>query len=59
MTFIEKGQKKTYISTCRFELKPALDGPRRTENRVKLKHREEKSGKSAQRFFYHYFKLRH
>lgn len=55
MTFIEKGPKKTYISTFRFELKPRLDEPRRTGNRVKLKHREDsglKSGKSAQRDFY-------
>lgn len=49
MTFIEKGRKKTYISTFRFELKPPLDEPRRTANRGKLKHREDsglKSGKS-------------
>ncbi|KAK7118685.1 hypothetical protein R3I94_022247 [Phoxinus phoxinus] len=36
MTFIEK---KTYISTFRFELKPPLEEPRRTEKRGKLKHR--------------------
>lgn len=56
MTFNEKGQKKTYISTFRFELKPPLDEPRRTENRGKLKHREEsrlKSGKSARERFLH------
>ncbi|XP_077101423.1 myosin light chain kinase, smooth muscle-like isoform X1 [Siphateles boraxobius] len=43
MTFI---QKKTYISTFRLELKPPLDEPRRTENRGKLKHREERALKS-------------
>lgn len=48
MDFIEKGQKKTYISTFRFNLKSsaALDVSRRTENGTKPTNREKSSLKS-------------
>ncbi|RXN02729.1 myosin light chain smooth muscle-like protein [Labeo rohita] len=51
MAFIEKGQKKTYISTFRFDLKPSaalqtpLDVPR-TEKGTKLTNKEESCLKS-------------
>ncbi|XP_067291354.1 myosin light chain kinase, smooth muscle-like isoform X2 [Pseudorasbora parva] len=43
MPFIEKGQKKTYISTFRFELKPPPDESRRKGNGAERTHRKEKS----------------
>ncbi|XP_026057311.1 myosin light chain kinase, smooth muscle-like [Carassius auratus] len=48
MASIEKGQKKTYISTFRFDLKPsaALNVPRRSENGTKPGNREESCLKS-------------
>lgn len=61
MAFIKKGQKKTYISTFKFDLKTSaalqtpLDVPRRTENGFKPMNREQscqKSGESGERYFY-------
>ncbi|XP_043082230.1 myosin light chain kinase, smooth muscle-like isoform X2 [Puntigrus tetrazona] len=50
MAFIKKGQKKTYISTFRFDLKSsaALDVPRRTENGTKICLKSGKSGAVAE-----------